>query len=159
MIKKIVATQRKKLADYIKKDSDVDHEYLNVISAYENSEDEINNSNIRYNIISETCEIVERNKFLKTVCSNEYDVEYFQCTHSVDTYQIGYGRYGHNDYTLFNKTCQNDTFFYQVCGATNDTIITNSDGILCKFYICSNAKRYYNITINYISDSINESNH
>ena len=57
----------------------------------------------------------------------------FQCTHSDEIYEITY----FDQHSFFSNTCPNDPYFYQVCGAGHEEVITNSGGILCGYYICT----------------------
>ena len=89
---------------------------------------------------------METNKFLKKACSTYTDTAYFQCINSYDVYRI---LNSDSLYTEYDNSCQNDPYFYQVCGSRYDKLIANND-TLCGYYICDSWAERFTVTSGYI---------
>ena len=95
---------------------------------------------ISYLIIPEkSCQIEERNGFLKNVCYNgnkEYKEQ--KCLYSEEYYSwdTEKDRYYEMDYFLFRGVvCSNDPHYYQLCDKEIGGKVTN-DKLLCEYFLC-----------------------
>ena len=79
-----------------------------------------------------SCEIKEKNGFMKYVCGDFYRIHKYKCVYSDEYY--GIDEY-HNHFPLYGAICSKDPHFYQLCNKRFGGEITNSKA-LCKHLIC-----------------------
>ena len=84
------------------------------------------------------CPIVERNNFLKRVCTEDLGYTVFQCPYS-DTLYISDPVKSAKEFAAFSSICDNDPKFYQYCGI-RDSQISTTTAALCDRYVCETDK-------------------
>ena len=90
-------------------------------------------------------EIVERNKFLKKACSAEH--EYYKCLHSEESYTIWTVAETGTYKSRLDKVCQDDQYFYQLCGLTQTETLAKNNEALCGKYMCDSLFGYITDTM------------
>ena len=91
-------------------------------------------------MISEDCPIVEKDQFLKKICTEEHGYTIYKC-HNSNSYYVA--KPIMDLYSIFDHICEMDPLFYQSCGAGNiagngadNDQLTSNNKTLCGDYIC-----------------------
>ena len=79
----------------------------------------------------DTCPIVERNNFLKRLCTEDFGFTVFKCPYSDTMYVSKPASF----VTTFSAICDNDPHFYQYCGIKPSQTLTNGP-VFCNEYVC-----------------------